>query len=730
MSKFQADDVLAEIDRQAPGFGVSPKIAKAFFAAENTADGKLRPGQVVLGTTTSPAGARGVMQTMPKTEAALQRQGWLPAGWKYDPANLSSQVSAGLAAMAEARSRAKNPNDVLELATMYNGSSAAWRAYRAGDMSGIKDETKQYWIKAQTAMGLVPTGPKNTGVPMETQTRSSGSSSTQTTSTGFNAGLLSQFQGLVQSIAGAGGSIDSTIKSVLEFGIQRKGLEQQTAAAIAAEAAAAGDQVAADYAIQAGQAARNSETLRTANLNPLDAGNFFAQATQRIAQSTVDLETRGAEIDKRLSVGFFDNPLEWMVNQVRLPGMVGEYNQVVNSQNRLTQQTKELQALTASQISLTQAVDADAITRAGVAKAATIAGKAQTELAKAQEANAGAAIRDAMTAQQLQGTKADLLYKSLVLTKEQIMEREGLSEKAAQAKVDQFQMDSANNYLKMIGSSTVYDSLLWKSITGTKRQTLVELAGTGKIASNFADTAEILDKMGNLTTMAKGGDLAATNWFRGTVADAEKKTAAALAVRESLATKGGKILTEKERKETRDAALNEIQLQYMGETKDMAAASANNPMRIDFVAVSRLPQLANNGVAQFINRYGPGGAEPVFTTMDPKTLLDRFTAGIVQGVPNATPATAAEDISSFFKQAIEEQAKITKYPLFGLSVPSNYRVIVPKAGFFSGSKQPAGNLDMANKAAVQEYITRGVAMQLMQRNTGAHKTGIMAGPQP
>ncbi|WP_230677575.1 hypothetical protein, partial [Streptococcus pneumoniae] len=81
---------------------------RAFFIAENSANGTMAPMRVIDGAVKSPAGARGVMQTMPGTEELLKKAGFLPSDWQFNPADLPSQVQGGLAALREKQSRQKN----------------------------------------------------------------------------------------------------------------------------------------------------------------------------------------------------------------------------------------------------------------------------------------------------------------------------------------------------------------------------------------------------------------------------------------------------------------------------------------------------------------------------------------------------------------------------------------------------------------------------------------------
>ena len=77
MASFSIADVFAEIDKQAPQFGVSARNAKLLAAAENTSDGSLAKKTSFSGDAISPMGASGVMQVMPATARGLQAAGFL-----------------------------------------------------------------------------------------------------------------------------------------------------------------------------------------------------------------------------------------------------------------------------------------------------------------------------------------------------------------------------------------------------------------------------------------------------------------------------------------------------------------------------------------------------------------------------------------------------------------------------------------------------------------------------
>ena len=724
--KFSAEEVFREIESQAPGFGVPANVARAFLLAENTADGKLKPGSTFNGAAVSPKSARGVFQTLPSTEAALQEQGFLPSGWKFSPTDLSGQVSAGLAALKEMSGRQKNPGDIRELGAMYNGGTAAWQNYLSGKLEAIPGETKNYWNKLtngmgsekpmgaqaieRAAMGGAASSPANSGDLTGTSSpgsTSSGSSSRSSIRTNVwnNPELFAQTMLSGAQVVGAGGSIDSAISALTGLAAQRAVAEQNQQAAIQQGAAAAGQATMDEYAISASNAARKNAILMSGQIHPDQANNRVNQAFDKINQLDFQLEPLAKEIDARMAVGLFDNPLEFIINQVRLPGMVGQYNAGVREQNRAIQSAQQIQSLAGTQQSLTSATDADAISRAGVSKAAAIAAQSQEALAKAQQEHAGAAARDAANLATLEGQKFEFNARMLQFTKEVQTATEGMSEREAAKTEMKMRVDKINTYLKMIGSTQQHTVESYKLMPTAEREMLFNAAGRGIIAPSFSEAATIIDEKGSLAGIAQGGDAATVSWFRKVVDEANLKTKQDLA----LATQQAKVTGKMPNKDAVfKANMDIIQERFRGEANDMSTASASNPLKLDMVAASKNPALAKNPVAVFVNTYGPGSANPVLLQLDEKKLFDRFTAAVTNGA--MTPVQASQALHEFYTVGSQEQAMATKYGLFGIEKPKDYTVVLPNPGMFSFSRQPGGTVDMLKLSSIEQYLTKSIAV--------------------
>lgn len=722
--KFSAEEVFAEIERQAPEYGVDPKIAKAFLLAENTADGSLKPGATFNGAAVSHKKARGIFQTLESTDIANQKAGFLDPKHRFDSRDLRGQVRAGMASLKEMSSRLKNPNDVFELGAMYNGGTAPWKAYREGNAAGIPLETRNYFTKLKTALGLEKPGmtPQQmeqaaggggTAVAQPPQQAAGAASSSSSTSRStrtnfFDPELMASAIATGWETVKAGGSFDNAITAINQSAVARKQAEAAQAAAISQYALDVGGATTAAAAVDASAAQLRKNILQAGNIDPTQINNRVNQAFDTINSTDMQLEPLGQEIDRRMAVGFFDNPLEWLVNQTRLPGMVGQYNSIARQQNRAIQSAKELQSLAAAQQSLSAATDADGIAAAGLAKAKAQASQAQLELTKLQTEQAGAAARDAANIAALAGQKTSMLINLTQLTKQVMSENEGMSERDAARQAEQIQVDSVNKYLKMVGSNLQYTPAQFKAIPAGKRDALLNASGKNVIAEKFSEAADTINAVGNLNNIAAGGDAGAANWFRKTLVAAQQRTNEDLKAAEASAKLTGKVL---KREEFLAGNLDKIQEIYVADLKDMRTAQDANPYKIDYVTMAKKPEFKDNPLAQYIAKYGPTG-ENLFQKVDEKYILDRFTASAVSGAIPVKDASKA--ISDFYKRAIDVQAETTKYGLFGLNKPTSYVVKVPATGVFSAmfsgsAPQAEGTVDLANPAAVETYLTKNVA---------------------
>lgn len=697
--EFKLEDVLAEIDKQAAAFGVNPRTAKAIAVAENTGSGSLRSKTSYRGDAVSPAGASGVMQVMPATARGLQQAGFLPADWKHDPTNLSSQVQAGLAALKEKMGRMNNPDDLDEVASVYNGSTKTHQAFKAGRVDQLPDETKNYAIKLRRAdMELGGTRGNNPSayVAPPSGINSEAVSSNNRSTTRRTVNDPEQLDAFMSEVLGAtrpGGSFDTTGALVAQAGQERALMTQGVIDAVTAKGAAAATEAAAIATSQAAGEARRAQILTSLNLNPDVTNNRMMQAMNVINETEAALLPMKAEIDQRMAVGFFDNPVEWLINQTRLPGMVQTYNGMVATQKSAEGMYKTTASIANTQQAISSSMDADLILAKGKATADRVAADAAETAARVKADTAGAGARDALTQMQLLGQKIGLQGQALALTRQTISETAGESERAKAVRAEEESLANINKILVAAGGNPIPTVQQFKQLPTAKKEVLLSAATSGKFGKNFAESFELLFNDGNRDKVAKGGGATVIHWVNGT------NGAAGQVVQQEM-IQAEKLKQKYDPRKQQFEELNKLQSQYEAQAAiDMRFASPYNPFKIDYQTMSKLPELQNNAVAQWVNKYGPKGTEPIMATVDEQIMLNQFAQFVARGT--LTAPQAAREIATYYKVATAKQAELTQYALFGLSTPEKAYAIKVK-----GLKTP---VDLGDTTQVENVITNKVA---------------------
>lgn len=698
MASFALEDVLAEIDKQAAAFGVNPRTAKALAVAENTDSGSLSKKTVYRGDAVSPVGASGVMQVMPATARGLQQAGFLPASWKHDPEDLPSQIQAGLAALKEKLGRMNNPDDLGEIASVYNGSSKTHRAYKAGRLNELPAETQHYITKLRRAdMELGGTQGNNPSAyvppsdPSVAQTP--GRSTVRRT---VNDPLqLDSFMSEVMNAVRPGGAFDITAGAVADAGAERALLSQDVVNAVTAKGAAAGAEATAIATHQAAGEARRAQILTSLNLNPDATDNRMMQAMSVIDRTEQALSPMKAEIDQRMAVGFFDNPLEWLVNQTRLPGMVEQYNGIVGVQKNAKDSFATAASIASTQQSISSSMDADLILAKGKATTERVAADAVEAAAKVKMETAGAASREALTTMQLLGQKIGLQGQALQVTRQTVSESTGESDRAKAAKAEEESLANVNKVLVAAGGNPIPSVLQFKQLPTAKKEVLLSAATSGKFGKNFAESFELLYNDGNRDKVARGGGATVVHWVNGTAG------AAGNVVQQEMLT-AEKMKQKYDPKKHLPEELNKLQNQYEAQAAvDMRSASEYNPFKLDYQTVSKLPELQTNAVAAWINKYGPKGTEPTMGKVDEQFIVQKFAEAIRTGA--MTAPMAAKEIANYYQVATAKQAELTQYSLFGMSKPEKTYAVKLK-----DSKAP---VDLGNATQVENMLTTKVAAE-------------------
>lgn len=739
MATFATDDVLAEITRQAPNFGVNPNLVMPLFMAENSGSGNAKSGD---GAATSTKGASGILQVMPSTARGLQAAGLLPTSWTHDPDNLQSQVSAGLAAVSDMLSRAKNPNDPLELAATYNGGNTGKSNYLAG--KPLAPETSDYLRKYKSAannLGIkMPDstnfaetpGIGNIGVTPSSSTPATGATTTRTSvrRSVTDPGVMDTFTSAINDAISPGGTLDQAADSVIAGGQTRFNALASLSTAITDKAKADAQEAAVQSTMDATEAVKKANILVRLNLDPAYTDNEAMRAANIVNDTDSQLVSMKSEIDQKMAVGMFDNPLEWLVNQMRLPGMVAKYNGIVGVQNAATDHYKTLVGIRDTEMKVATGMDADLIGQKTVARQASIAAKAQEDLQRVQVDASGAAAREGLTLAQLAGTKAQLAGLDVQRTKEIETTSTGNNAKAEADAALQRDLDNVNRIFVAAGSTPIGSLAAFKLLQPAERTALIETANTGKFGKDFAASINFVKDKGNLANMAMRDGASIRQWVQGTLADVGKTVGDI----EKLHSVPGSPLYGKKfdaQKETQDA-LNAKQRNYEAQTiVDMRTADDSNPYKLAYTAIAKIPELANNLLAIFINTYGPNGKDPYFQKVDEQFLLQRFASSVANGTMPMPAASKA--ITEFYKTATQRQATLTHWPLFGMATPEKtYQVKIPRSGLFTSglNENPGGSIDMGNVADVENYLTKNVAQLALNKQTVAAPTGTMPVADP
>lgn len=712
MADFALPDIFAEIDKQAPAFGIDPMWAKALVVAENTGSGSTTGKTTYSGAATSPVGARGLMQVMPATARGLQQAGLLPATWTHDPTNLGSQISAGLAAMKDMASRTKNPGDPLELAAYYNGGTSGLKNYQAGTLSN--PETTQYLKKVQRAMtelGMQPTpqqieqmamqGPTG-GQAVPAGTRTSTATSTGRSWTQYQPDALDGFLTQANLMTQPGGLFDQGMAGVAQREQAQVAATQDLLGAIGL----AGKAAAATAGAEATQLAANTVVrqgiLDASNLNSEWEHNRMRVALDKIDATSAQLDALRPEIDQKMGVGFFDNPLAWLVNQMELPGLVNRYNAVVGQQQDAIGHYDAASSIASKQLSLGQAAGADKILEVGAAKSQQALAEADAKAKAVQLQMSSKVAADELARVQLGLQTLGVRGQVAQLTKQQMSERQSVAQAMKDNATAQSTVDDINRIIKAAGGAGSLDVQRFKQLPAAEREQLLQIANSGKFGKDFTSSLLFVEQYGSLPAMAQGGQNATVNWIQKTL---QQGDAAVIPLQQKAAATGDKTFNPAKVKiQVLDGIASQYQTQAEG---DLRSAPVGNPFKLDYQMAVTAPEMAENLWAKPIIEHGPGSANPLYQKIDEQQMMNR-ALHTISTVPPEQRSTFikqfAADTAKFYQNSTAAQALETRYVNFGLHKPQKtYSVNLPE---FMG---PAESIDLGNPTQVENFLTRQYA---------------------
>lgn len=707
MPAFTAEEVFSEIDNQTQDFPFLGKVAKMLAIAENTATGKYVPGMTFNSEAVSPRGARGILQVMPATSEALKAQGLLSKDYQFNPADLKGQIAEGLAALKEMHRRAQEPMDAFELAAMYNGGTKGHKLYKEGAYDKLPVETSDYFKKvAQASKDLgIPLDRLNSpfvnhqmaGVPTVVQTARSSKGAGSHNYTINDPLAQNVINTVATSMIAPGGEID-TVKNILEKqSIISKDAYNDIVAAIIGKSTATAEKAALETAVDTAAAFRRNTVINQMNLNPTETENHYMTAVNKLVALNSDMEKLKTDIDKRMEVSPFDNPFQWIINEVRLPGLVAKYNAMVGSHQQITSHLSALETIKKNAVVTAGEIkDVDLISQIQQKRADEIAADAQQLLAQAKERNAAQNAADALKLLQLSEAKLAAASRLNQINKISVAEKTAETEKEAAARQEVEDFEKFKILQNFVGIKPGNEITLeqFKRMDSKKRTMLTEVASKGVLGKDFAESILFQASMGDLRQVANAGSAERAKWVSQIIQqvgiEADKKAT-------QLAALGKKVNID----ELREAELTQLENIFKKETADLSKAHPLNPYVVDPLVAIKTPELKNNLVTQFIEKNFKGTAG--ITEVTPKMLFSGI-AKLAADDPRQVPKVV-QHIVEFYKKASLDKERTLAYTRYNLPELTEYRIKLDTLEPYKRSRI----VNMFNPADVEAAIVQYLA---------------------
>jgi hypothetical protein len=749
MPTVSTSSVLDYADEVATKMGVDPSLAKSIILAENMGKSGKIP-EFLSDNLTSPAGAYGVSQVMKDTHEGLKKQGYLPTDHNLD--SWRGQVEAGVAAL-KAKSKEHRTNDPVVLAAAYNGGNNGAKLAINGEFDKLPPETKDYLNKIRIAdnyvnSGSAPSTTRPVSASLSSQSPQTPQSSIRSVENQIDPSTFAFAQtgnpdnsrdtrpptadlqkmqiGRGPEITDANGNpIDESTPQGRALIAITKGVEQnriiledlikQTTnsteeAASRARGAADALLVAGSFegmaaeqrgAIEAMQAGMRARSLDIANLNTTKVNNAFANLLAERQSLQQAREPLRDEIDARMSVGFFDNPIEWLVNATVLPGQVNEYNSMVRKENDNVRQLTQLQNDVKAQTEIDLGATADLLLKQGITlKDATVA-KARAESEKLRSTASG------MIAQKVLNIAS---LRERVYADEERLERwratfaEGAQKNALKAEqlADKKEIDRRLDIVgQMIGREGVSVDTL-KGQGKAVQEAWMTRADTLRLGDEFPESFEFIRQFGDLNNMrAKGlAEFADMQRAFQQVIDqraTDLKNTWAQAHPELAAKPPSDV-------QARNLAARQVSAEWVAQKdNDMLASSQYNPYRINHAKGAKVfNENPNNPVYMLVN-----DAFKNHLNVDDRTLLESTRKLVETG--KLQPREASQALYQYYSFMVEKNNNDRSLVMMGLDKETSYKVRMrsvadlPLGQVFGQPKTIA--FDLLNPTSTENFFT-------------------------
>lgn len=709
MPAVNLSEALDYIDKQASAFGVDPSTAKSILLSENFNDEAIPkalqdPKKYNLDDSrTSPKGAQGLMQVMPGTLQGLKEQGFVKQNNNME--SWQEQVDAGLAALQEIRKRT-GKDDPDHLAASYNAGPKGGQAYEAGTQ--LPAETTNYLTKMRLAReGLngplsATQGSVRKFEPVEPGSGLPGASDVGG-GTGGNGGKrqsITSFTGidaLEDLVRNNGIYTEQLIDDITSSTETEAAAHLQAGAAIQAAGKATADAAEAKGVIEAAAVQTRDRILQLVGLDTRNADNKVAESIAEFQTSEKERKVLAADIKERMSVGFFDNPIQWLVNETILPGAVNRHNALLREGNIALENLQTAQQIAAKQETIDMSATVDMIARQSQAIGNAAVANANATNAEYKAKSASATARAATSIASLAGRQIDDEIKLVQMRK--IVES---TKPEDQRRLEEQKDDEAlDTNIRRIGTMIGAVNANLQTVKRMSKQDQTEWlnrVSKNNIGDDFYEAMTFLRKYGNLNNMQATGSAELAEL----VARLNKSVTdnAQIKGRMMQAEGGGRIPSVEQ---LRQIVSNEMELKWFATRDNMLLAEPTNPYLINhgIMATAFKGDYEKNVVAKMVRDSYKNKV-----TLNDQQLFTSVTKLIDAG--QLTPKDAAAQLAEYYGDAVKRNNKARSYTLIGLPSQDDYKILP------SESKM---NMNLLNALQTENFLTqRAIFNQRMRED--------------
>lgn len=672
---YPIEDVNRLIEELAPAMGVDPRTAKIVIGAEQVHKDRDNGGWKFpesYSPRPSAVGAQGVGQVMPKTKQALVDQGYLPRELAED-GSLRGQIAQSLAAIKEMVPR--TGPDPLRIAAAYNGGTRAGKLYGTPEFSKAPAETQTHVQKAQYVM--------NTLTPDTASGDEIRAARTLPATPGPAAPIPGAPSNMLESLwagfQGVGTAANNSVEALRNY--QATADTGMATARDAITEQAAGSNMMSKGAADAAAIKQNrvDQVTQMFGLTDADVARNRDEYTA-VEAKRIQLED---DINQRLAVGFFDNPLAYLTNITRLPGLVNEHNALASKTQQLDATITQRQQHSASQQNVTSASTVEALRLQEEGKARQENAKARERVAALEVENAGTNAKNLLQTLSVQSGQLEAGTRLAQIARQELEKQEAFKALKKEEQDQAVEVKTVNTMLAPLGSSI--DDRTWKEMTASSKLPLRTLASRGSYGNSLAEAYETITGSGLYNRSKASPTLVVT-----IDAITDQVNARARQIEAKDALKKGKPT---EYRATALASLEQEWKEAASKGSDRERQPQGSPFTLDFNYLLNSGKYRGTLAGEVMQKRAQtnmlGGASGLVFDDFAQEALAQITA------KKKTPGQAAQEIASFYAGADTLNYAERGLNLFHIPMPQTYTV-------FAGPAQR--ELDARNPAQVEQFL--------------------------